>query len=200
MREFRQWVALFIASGLTVGFWPTWVVKLFGKQGGAGGGFMGSLLGFGIQCWFMERNYGAWVVTVAVLVSFFLGWFVAGPAERLYTKVFGPHARHTGEVVTHDYNWDCMDEVHGQLLAGLPAMWYYVVTGESVKSWVCLILSFFLFRGFDGKKWWPVNRAEKWRHGTSFSIMFDDTVAGLMAAIITFLVLTFPGWLPPNIN
>lgn len=79
------------------------------------------------------------------------------------------------EGAERDPGWVVVDEGAGQLLAlsAIPAG----------APWLWVVLSFALFRFFDILKLGPVGWADR-RKGT-FWVMFDDLVAGAMAAVAT---------------
>lgn len=64
---------------------------------------------------------------------------------------------------------------------------YLVTMLAAPKGWVWLIVGFVLFRFFDILKPWPINIADKKLHG-GFGIMFDDVIAGAMAAVVMGLI------------
>jgi len=78
---------------------------------------------------------------------------------------------------THDASWIVLDEVIGMwvmfslLIIPLSIMWY--------------ILGFALFRYFDIQKPFPINRINN--QTTVFSIVADDIVAGIFAAVTVYL-------------
>lgn len=64
---------------------------------------------------------------------------------------------------------------------------YLVTMLAAPEGWVWLIVGFVLFRFFDILKPWPINIADKKLHG-GFGIMFDDVIAGAMAAVVMGLI------------
>lgn len=175
---FFRWIALAISSGLFTGF----VGSLVGKPGKAGG-TAGSVVVLIIQLWLLSAGLGVHVSLM--LCSFFVGWIVCGPGERLMLELWGPRKRHTGEEVIGDFNETCVDEVHGQFLAALP-LWIWNDWPLGRIPW--LLVAFVIFRICDAKKPWPVNVIEQRFKGTTFGIMIDDTIAALLPVII--LVIT----------
>jgi phosphatidylglycerophosphatase A len=181
-------LAFFIATSFYAGILPAKFLALLrphssNPRRGIGGGFMGSLVGLLIQLTFVfikVPQAGIWQATLVVL-SLFVGLAVIEPAERLMYELWGARRRHSGEWTTSDYNATCWDETHGQLIAGLPV---FCLIPTNQFSW--LLLAFVLFRIFDIGKPWPVRWAERSLHGAK-GVMFDDTFAGILAAIGTLL-------------
>jgi phosphatidylglycerophosphatase A len=78
-----------------------------------------------------------------------------------------------------DPGWVVSDEVAGQSLACLPV----ILLGG---GWLGLLAAFAFFRLFDILKPGPVGRAERLPGATG--ILLDDLVAGLLAALATWLL------------
>jgi phosphatidylglycerophosphatase A len=76
-----------------------------------------------------------------------------------------------------DPGWVVIDEVAGQWLTLL---------GLGQVSWIGCLLAFVLFRLFDITKLGPVGWADR-QHG-AFGIMADDVIAGVIAALLLFLL------------
>ena len=70
-----------------------------------------------------------------------------------------------------------IDEVSGQLIAMTPLVIYPSLAG--------IALSFLLFRAFDIFKPYPIRKLERLPGG--FGIMSDDVLAGVYAAVLTWL-------------
>ena len=104
---------------------------------------------------------------VAVALIFAIGWW----ATEMETK--GKDNHDPGEIV--------IDEVAGQWLALLPLFLSHVSpTPAQMIFW--MLIGFGLFRLFDIFKPFPVKWADQM--DTSFGVMFDDILAGLMAAFV----------------
>ena len=113
----------------------------------------------------------------AILVVFFIGWWAT--------------AEVTHKQLDHDPGMVVIDEVVGQWITLMPlslVLWWHG-SALTILPWQGLIAGFLLFRLFDILKPWPVSWAD--RKATPFGVMFDDVLAGLMAAC----VLTFAGYL-----
>lgn len=182
--QFFNWFALTVCSGFFLSFLPG---KILGKPG-KGGGLAGSVLGLIILAPFLFRE--GWFMPVYLTVlTLIIGSVLVEKAEEFMLQKWGPMQRHTGEVVKHDFNQTCIDEVHGVLLAILPVFlipadqWWWRLVGA--------IVAFGLFRFFDAKKIWLVGKAERRWPDSGFGIMFDDTVAGLMAAVCVLVPIAF---------
>ena len=76
-----------------------------------------------------------------------------------------------------------IDEVSGQLIAMTPLIIY--------PSFAGVLLSFLLFRAFDIFKPYPIRRLERLPGG--FGIMSDDALAGVYAAVLTWLAQRLNG-------
>ncbi|MFL6275616.1 MAG: phosphatidylglycerophosphatase A [Blastocatellia bacterium] len=77
-----------------------------------------------------------------------------------------------------------IDEVSGQLIAMTPLIVYPSLAG--------VLVSFLLFRAFDIFKPYPIRKLERLPGG--FGIMSDDALAGVYAAVLTWLAHNF-GWI-----
>jgi len=74
-----------------------------------------------------------------------------------------------------------IDEVSGQLIAMAPLIVYPSLAG--------VLISFLLFRAFDIFKPYPIRKLERLPRG--FGIMSDDVLAGVYAAVLTWLAHHF---------
>ena len=113
----------------------------------------------------------------ATIAVFFIGWW----ATMVETR--GKENHDPSEIV--------IDEVAGQWIALLPlsgGLWH-----AGVDPWVFpypgWIAAFLMFRLFDIWKPGPVGWAD--RKSTAFGVMFDDVIAGLMAAIVVAIAAAF---------
>lgn len=169
-----NYFCLAISTTLFTGFIPSLI-----RRPGKGSGTIGALVALAVQLMMLNSS---WQTMLAlVLASFVVGWIVVGPAERLLLELSGPRRRHTGEVVSSDFNETNIDEFHGQMIAGLP-IWLFDKAEND--AWWLLIVSFVLFRFYDAAKPFPIDALESATKGTGFGIMIDDTVAGLMSGAI----------------
>ncbi len=78
----------------------------------------------------------------------------------------------------HDHPGIVWDEIVG----------YFITMFMVPKSWMWILIGFFLFRIFDILKPWPISLADKKVHG-GFGIMLDDVIAGVFALIIIQITL-----------
>lgn len=175
------WIALFISSTFFTGFLPG---KIIGRPG-AGGGLIGSIAGFVMQIIVIVGGGSIGMAIAMIVASFLLGIMMVDRAERFMLLKWGPRKRHTGEIVDHDFNQTNIDEVHGQLIAGLPAFIFLQPTFYGQVF--VLSLSLVFFRIFDVAKPWPIRDVEKACRGC-WGVMLDDTVAGIMAALLISVV------------
>lgn len=180
------WVALFISSGGFTGFLPGLLSR--GRVGW--GGLMGSLVGVLLQYRIMYyetslsptcNKFETQLWFIAAI--FWLGMISVVEAEEMMLRKWGWRKRHNGEWVDHDFNETCVDEVVGQMFAGLVVYLF----AEGASQVIALGISFILFRIFDAKKIGPVRWAEDKFTGAA-GIMLDDVVAGIMAAVATIPV------------
>jgi len=185
------WIALAISSTLFTGFLLGWILK----KPGAGGGMIGASVGLGIQYFLASSPDAVFWSWVLVGGTFLLGLITIDVAENLIFDRWGTRKRHTGEIVFEDYNETNLDEVHGQLVAGLPV--FYLLSAEDfIARIIWLIFAFVLFRVFDTLKPGPVQWAENFvpisingNGVVAFPIMLDDTVAGILAAVSVGLLM-----------
>lgn len=177
-----QHIALAISSTLYTGFLPGWILRKPGKAGGTAGALCGLLM----QCLLLEAH---WIIMINLVVATFLiGCIAVPPAEQLMLEKWGSRRRHTGEEVTSDFNETNIDEVHGQLLAGLP-LWLLDVSPDA-RIWL-LVASFVLFRIFDTLKPSPIRELERATKGTFYGVMIDDTGAALIVVVWFISPLAF---------
>lgn len=91
-------------------------------------------------------------------------------------------ARDLGEKDPGGIVWD---EIAGMWLALLP-LHYLLRQGEIslVHDWYLLPVAFFVFRGLDISKLWPVSWGEQQKGGVG--IMLDDLIAGIMTGVFIY--------------
>jgi phosphatidylglycerophosphatase A len=106
---------------------------------------------------------------ITILLITLIGIWAASRVERMEQK------KDPGKVV--------IDEVAGQLIALLPIG---LTLTWSWRVWV--IVGFFLFRGFDIVKPYPVRRLESLESG--LGIVTDDLAAGAYAAVSVSVLIT----------
>jgi phosphatidylglycerophosphatase A len=106
-------------------------------------------------------------------------WFIpaVGPVTSIATVLFlvviGIWASSQAEFIYgHDASKIVIDEFAGYFLALL----------FLPKTWLLLLLGFFLFRFFDIFKPYPLRRAERLKRG--FGVMADDLLAGVYTNIL----------------
>lgn len=83
----------------------------------------------------------------------------------------------------HDAPEIVVDEVAGMWLALLPLV-------SLPASPLLFVLAFLLFRLFDIVKPWPIRWLDE-KVGGGFGVMVDDLVAGILAAIVIWVLLIF---------
>lgn len=83
-----------------------------------------------------------------------------------------------------------IDEVAGQWLSVIPALYLVASPSASTLAWVAAA-AFLLFRVFDIAKPWPVGALERLPGGVG--IMADDIAAGCYAALVLGLALMVLG-------
>lgn len=188
--------ALFISTGCGTG--------LLASKEGKGGGTISSIVTAMVQAVLISQ--GALSLKLAVVISFVtlvLGLLFVPMAEAAIRRAPPEERkRHTGEVVTHDFNQTTIDEVHGQFLAVLPVCWLahtwvvprWLVDMGFDPMWLVLLLiavSCAHFRFFDIAKLPPVKWAEENLDG-AYGVMIDDSIAGLQAALLMLVLLVEP--------
>lgn len=174
------WLFLAISTVGFVGFLPGKLTGKIGKGGGTAGTIVTALAMW--LCANITDGVG-WTVIFVILST--IGYTAVGPAEALMAS-WGARQRHTGEMVTHDFNETCVDELSGMMAAALPLMIH-----TPYNSWqfsVGMLLAFGLFRWFDAKKVGPVAWFETNLDGP-FGVMADDMVAGVMAGVIVLPIV-----------
>lgn len=107
---------------------------------------------------------------IATIVVFFVGWWATAEATR------GKDDHDPSEIV--------IDEVAGMWIALWPlsAGLWWMGSDPWVFPYPGWIVGFALFRLFDIWKPGPVGWADK--RDDAFGVMFDDVIAGLMAAVL----------------
>jgi len=159
---------------------------LFNKRG-KGGGTMGSIV-IGL---FLLLLYQCHLQFYDLLLGVFISLAVGIPSvyigEKFMLRTWGAAKRHTGEIVTKDFNETCIDEVHGMLIAVLPI---YLYSFNFVEFFILHLIAFLAFRFFDSKKIGPVKTIEEAESIPSpVTIMLDDSMAGILAMIVTGLMV-----------
>lgn len=127
-------------------------------------GTVGSLLAAVIY-WIVDvRTW--WIYLIVLALGFLLGVYVSGKAEALWG---------------HDAGRIVIDEVVG--------MW--VAMAFLPKAFWFLVIGFFLFRGLDIWKPFPVRRSQRLPGG--WGVMTDDLLAGCYANILLHLAWFLKG-------
>lgn len=120
--------------------------------------------GVGAALYWILAPYGAAIVAGTAVTLLAVGIYAADIAERVFER------RDDGRIV--------IDEVVGQLIALAPAaLW-----SANPRSPLWLAIGFLAFRLFDIWKPGPVRWAERNFAGGA-GVMFDDVLAGLLAAV-----------------
>ena len=127
-------------------------------------GTVGSLLAAVIY-WFVDARTW-WIYLIVLILGFLLGVYVSGKAEALWG---------------HDAGRIVIDEVVG--------MW--VTMAFLPKAFWLLVIGFFLFRGLDIWKPFPVRRSQRLPGG--LGVMTDDLLAGCYANLLLHLAGFFKG-------
>lgn len=109
------------------------------------------------------------VFCAAVPALLFIGWW-AIPLVRSEEK--------------HDHAWIVLDEVLGVLIAASP---FLFVPQGALHPFVASIVTTCVFGFFDGLKPLGIQRIDDAEH-IPLTVMLDDVVAGVYAAVVTFII------------
>lgn len=101
----------------------------------------------------------------------------------------------TAAGAAHDPSWVVIDELVGQWISLFPVSYGAMMMSVDIwRLWPGWIAAFVLFRLFDIWKPWIIGKID--RAGTPFSVMLDDVVAGVFAAIgVIALAALYHGFL-----
>jgi phosphatidylglycerophosphatase A len=150
---------------------------------------MSTLIATWFYVGFMRPASGTWGSAAALPFAVMLHWLGGFPALLIAsTMVFFAGWWATIEVTRghedHDPSKVVIDEVVGMWITLMPLSFVLWSHGRAVTilPWPGLVGGFFLFRLFDIWKPWPVRWADQ--KTTAFGVMFDDVLAGIMAAIV----------------
>ncbi len=90
----------------------------------------------------------------------------------------------------HDHGSIVWDEFAGFWITMLVVPLCHLPT----LDWHWIVSGFVLFRFFDMLKPWPISWLDKKVSG-GFGIMIDDIVAGIIAALVLYVIGYFAGWM-----
>tara|TARA_A100001011_G_C13947405_1_gene689736 strand:+ start:107 stop:592 length:486 start_codon:yes stop_codon:yes gene_type:complete len=149
------------------------MVKLYVSLFGLGfipfaSGTIGSLAG--IALWLALREIiSPWIMILAIVLIFILSW----PITEVYLRKNKEHD--PAEVI--------IDEVIGQWVSLIPLIYLDSIEYPMINNqfYEFLLSSFLLFRFFDIFKPWPISIID--RQKNSFSVLFDDVLAGFFSSI-----------------
>lgn len=105
---------------------------------------------------------GLWGLTLGIILVSLIGYWASARFEQASA--------------THDNKMIVIDEVAGQWLTLLPALFYWGLNPIAITA------AFLLFRLFDVTKPWPISYIDK-NVGGALGVMLDDILAGLAAAL-----------------
>lgn len=128
-------------------------------------GTFGSLAA--ILPWLLLRQYSLSLNLAVIVIGFAVGIWACDIAGRVLRA--------------DDHRSLVWDEFIGQWIALLPAL---------LASWWAIVLGFALFRLFDVWKPWPIRYLDRHLKG-GLGVMADDVIAGIFAAVVLKLVLTW---------
>ena len=150
------------------------MVKLYVSLFGLGfipfaSGTIGSLAGIALWLALREIIPPRTMILVIVLI-FLLSWAITEVYLRKKTTEHDP-----SEVI--------IDEVIGQWVSLIPLVYLDSIEYPMINNqfYIFLLTSFLLFRFFDIFKPWPISIID--RQKNSFSVLFDDVLAGLFSSI-----------------
>lgn len=186
-KQWSGWVGLFFSSTFFTGFLPGW---LHPKLKGKGGGLMGSIVAglFLWPLWDAAWCGPAYITIAAGIFSSHLGLWAVREGETLMFSKWGQRRRHTGELVSYDYNETNIDEVAGMFWAASVVWHFRGEFGVGTLFWI-----FVMFRILDTFKPWPISYVEKYWKTTNpaFSVIIDDVFAGLIAGLAVLLAMAW---------
>lgn len=186
-QNWGSWLGLCFSSTFFTGFIPGLIHPRFK---GKGGGLMGSIVAglFLWPLWEAQWCGPVYIVIAAGLFSSHLGLWAVREGEALMLSKWGQRRRHTGEMVSSDYNETSIDEVAGMFWAASVVWHFRDQFGVGTLFWI-----FVIFRILDTLKPWPISYVEKhWKTtNPAFSVIIDDVVAGLIAGLAVLLAM---GW------
>ena len=143
-------------------------------------GTWGSLAALPFGYLMLWAGWGIWHLLAACFVIFAIGWWAT--------------AKETKGKDDHDPSEIVIDEVVGQWLALSPLFLFNTMFYMSDHSgfystefYIYFAVAFALFRLFDILKPWPVSWADE--KSTPFGVMFDDVLAGVMAALTLVAII-----------
>ncbi len=127
----------------------------------------------------------SFAILILVPLWLYIGFWPSVLAVVVMSLVGIPICGRTAEIMqVHDDSRIVWDEFAGQSIVLLPLLYVGHITVVTV------LIAFGLFRLFDIWKPWPIRYADRQIHG-GFGIMFDDILAGLMAALVVCIGLYF---------
>jgi phosphatidylglycerophosphatase A len=145
-----------------------WVASLGGvgflrPAPGTWGSLAALVLAYGVH-----QLGGVWLLINLGFFAFVSGWMAV--------------IKLTAAGEAHDPSWIVIDELVGQWIAIIPISYgASFMSVEVWRLWPGWIAAFVLFRLFDIWKPWIIGTVD--RSGTPLSVMLDDVLAGVFAAI-----------------
>ena len=118
------------------------------------------------------------ILVILMIIMFFISWFLT---ERYVSQI--DNKQDPSEVI--------IDELIGQWISLIPLLYLYHIDFPItiVQTTKLILASFLLFRFFDIIKPWPINLID--RQVSSFSIIFDDVIAGLFAVAVIYVYISW---------
>ncbi|SMX36248.1 phosphatidylglycerophosphatase A family protein [Maliponia aquimaris] len=93
----------------------------------------------------------------------------------------------TAQGAGDDPSWVVIDELVGQWIALFPVSYGAMLMSVEVwRLWPGWVAGFVLFRLFDIWKPWIIGRVDRWH--TPLSVMLDDVLAGVFAALVAIVL------------
>ena len=130
--------------------------------------------------WVIHAFGGFPALALATVAVFFIGWWATAAETR------GKDDHDPSEIV--------IDEVVGQWIALWPlsAGLWHIGADAWVFPYPGWLTAFVMFRLFDIWKPGPVGWADRRRD--AFGVMFDDVIAGVLAALVVFVAAALAHW------
>ena len=141
-------------------------------------GTIGSIVG--VFSWIaLTEIFQPQIILALTIIVFFVSWI----STEIYVRQKNDNEHDPSEVI--------IDELIGQWVGLTPILFlhFFHHSPTNTQFTILIFISFLLFRFFDIVKPWPINVID--RQTNSFSILFDDIVAGFFSSICITIYLSW---------